>query len=494
MKSVALRDLIYNGVAAAALAVVAAGWPDLPRVLTAFTPRPEPVGAAFAIADQIRWGAAVAAAFFLLRAVGFFRLGAFARLRRWLGRGSGRRWMLGIFAVALALRLGYVALGAGPPFSDEAEYDAFGRSLAAGEGYLQDGVPSAFRAVGYPAFLSLFYLLFGPHHIVVLIFQAFSGAATATLVLPLAREFVDEGAARLAAVLIALCPSQVGYTARLFPPVVITAVVVLTALLIIKWRGWLAAAAAGFLAGVGALVVPTVVLLPAVFFGCDVLCRRGWRRALARAALAAAVAAAVIAPWAYRNSRLFGAFVPFTTNGGVNLWVGNNPRASGAYYFPTARTNPVYMTPGELARDRVGFALGWRYIRTARAQFLALMVPKFVYIYGADISAFQLTAAAHGRDAAAAAYGFGARLAQTYYALFWVAFVLALVAYRRRIFAGGARRPPAALLLWPIYLTGVYLVFLGQDRFHFPALPFMAVVAAAAFFPERAAENPIPAR
>jgi hypothetical protein len=40
--------------------------------------------------------------------------------------------------------------------------------------------------------------------------------------------------------------------------------------------------------------------------------------------------------------------------------------------------------------------------------------------------------------------------------------------------------PLAALLVWPVALTLVYLVFFGGDRFHFPMLPFMAVVAGSA--------------
>jgi hypothetical protein len=196
----------------------------------------------------------------------------------------------------------------------------------------------------------------------------------------------------------------------------------------------------------------------------------------------AALALAVVAPWTWRNWRAFGELVPIATNGGVNFWMGNNPNATGAYYYPTSRLNPLFMTEGELARDRVGRAFAWYFIKNNREQFLLLAVPKFVYTYGADISAFQYEAAARGVDSVVSARRLPARVAQSYYALLVVGFVLGLVKERRRIFKAGTGTTMrlAALLVWPAGLTLVYLVFFGSGRFHFPMLPFMAVVAGSA--------------
>jgi hypothetical protein len=222
--------------------------------------------------------------------------------------------------------------------------------------------------------------------------------------------------------------------------------------------------------------------LPVIFFLHDALARRGVLRAAARAALAAAVAAVVVAPWVWRNYRAFGEFIPGDTNGGVTLWMGNNPRATGTYNFPLDRKNPLLLFDGELEREREGYRLSRYYIRHNLHQFLLLTVPKFVYIYGADVSAFQLEGMRRGEEPSRTAASFRARVAQTYYALFWVLFVLGVYRYRRHLFdiRSPARSSLAALLLWPAYLTAVYLVFFGQDRYHLAIVPFMAVLAGAA--------------
>src|SRR5262249_22760155 len=50
------------------------------------------------------------------------------------------------------------------------------------------------------------------------------------------------------------------------------------------------------------------------------------RRFLALTAVAVGVLL-VLAPWAYRNYRIFGVVVPISTNGGYNLYLGNNSSA-----------------------------------------------------------------------------------------------------------------------------------------------------------------------
>ncbi len=476
------RSAAWSIVAAGGLGLVAAGLFDIPAILAVFTPRAGATGAAFVVAGQIRWGAGVAAAFLVLRAAGLFKLDVIRNLLSPFGRGGTVSWALGVFVVALALRLAYAAFAEPPPISDGIHYDRLARNLVAGRGYAEDGVPTAYRPVGYPAAIAYFYLFFGPRYFPIIIFQSILGAATALFLTLLAREFVTDAPARVAGAVIALCPSQVAYAARLFPAVLLVFLVVAAAFVFVKARGLWGALGAGLLTAAATLVAPVLMVLPAAAFACDLFRGAGLKRALARGAVVAGVAALAVAPWTYRNWRVFRAFVPVSTNGGLSLWVGNNPNATGTYYYPTSSINPLFMTEGELRRDRLGRELSWYFIRNERAQFLMLTVPKFVYTYGADVSAFQLEGIARGIEPAYSARGFAARVAQTYYALVLAGFIIGLLKCRRDIVGEGTygRAPLAALLAWPVALTFVYLIFFGQDRFHFPMLPFIAVVAAAA--------------
>jgi len=470
-----------NAAAAAVLAVVAAGGFDLPALLSAFAAPLAPTGAAFAIAGQLRWAAGTIAAFLFLRAFGVFRLFPRRRFAAALARGSPAAWGAAVFALALVLRLVYAVFAAAPPVSDEGCYAALADAVAAGRGLVGDDGPTAYWPVGYVAFLAGSFRAFGSSFIPVIIAQALLGAGTAALVVPLGERFVGQAGARAGGLLLALWPSQVAYAARVFPAVASAFLIVAAAYFILIRSGYGAGAAAGLLAGLATLVLPAAALLPVALGVADWLASRRPGRALGRAAVAAAVAAAVVAPWTWRNWRAFGAFIPVSTNGGVNLWMGNNPHANGSYYYPTSRKNPLFMTEGELARDRVGKELAWYFIRTQRERVALLLVPKFAYLFGADISAFQLEDVARGGTTAAGARGVPARVAQTYYALACLGFILTLVAARRRIFReAGGLAAPAALLIVPAYLTLVYLAFFGQDRFHAPMLPFVAILAGAA--------------
>jgi 4-amino-4-deoxy-L-arabinose transferase-like glycosyltransferase len=476
------RGMLWNLAGAGVLGALAAGFCDMPGVLAALTPRLEPTGSAFFIAAQLRWAAGVAAAFLVLRATGLFKIRTFRKAVALLGRGSTGRWIIAIFLIALVVRLGYVAVAERPAISDEQYYDGLAQALAAGEGYTAGGVPTAYWPVGYPALLAIFYTIFGHYYLPVLLFQSLLGAATAAAVVLLGGEFGSPSAGRAAGLIIALSPNQVAYVARLFPAVASAFALVVIALLVLKTRGLRGAALAGVVTGAAALVAPVMLVAVLAAPVADAFRRVKFSKIVARGAVLAAVAAAVVAPWTYRNWRAFGEFVPISTNGGVNLWIGNNPNATGAYNYPTSRINPLFMTEGELARDRLGREFSCYFMKNNTEQFLLLAIPKFAYTYGADVSAFQYGDIARGVDSVVAATRFPARLAQSYYALLWVGFVLGLVETRRRFFRAGTKTkiPIGALLSWPAALTLVYLVFFGGGRFHFPMVPFMAVAAAFA--------------
>jgi hypothetical protein len=73
---------------------------------------------------------------------------------------------------------------------------------------------------------------------------------------------------------------------------------------------------------------PALVLLYAIL-----LIVRGGRKTAGAAAAFLLTAFAFLAPWMIRNYREFGQIIPVCASGGVNLWVGNNPRATGGQHY-----------------------------------------------------------------------------------------------------------------------------------------------------------------
>ncbi len=98
--------------------------------------------------------------------------------------------LVGVFAIALALRLAGASLAQVTPISGFGSYDAIARHwLATGE--FRDGLGVAHRTPGYPALLAGVYALCGLDWRAVAIVQAVLGALTAGMVASIAASIVS---------------------------------------------------------------------------------------------------------------------------------------------------------------------------------------------------------------------------------------------------------------------------------------------------------------
>ena len=89
-------------------------------------------------------------------------------------------------------------------------YDRLAWSLASdGEYVTEDGAPTAFRPVGYPAFLAAIYVVFGRSWLAGGMANALLGTVTVGLTYLLARTVLTARLSLVAALLIALLPSHI---------------------------------------------------------------------------------------------------------------------------------------------------------------------------------------------------------------------------------------------------------------------------------------------
>jgi 4-amino-4-deoxy-L-arabinose transferase-like glycosyltransferase len=238
-------------------------------------------------------------------------------------RGKPRAWPSAavVFAVALAVRLAHVlALRQSPyfahPFLDAETYYWAARALAAGDGWEERVY---WQPPGYPYFLAAVLRVAGPGFLAPRLVQAGLGALTAALTCALGARVFGRGVGLAAGLIVALYGTLVYYDAELLAPSLAIWLQMATLWSVARaadergGRGWLAT---GLLGGLTAVVnAPALVLLPVL----TVAARRraGW--VLLGAALA-------IAPVTARNWAHGGEFVPISSNGGINLYLGNNPR------------------------------------------------------------------------------------------------------------------------------------------------------------------------
>jgi 4-amino-4-deoxy-L-arabinose transferase-like glycosyltransferase len=144
-----------------------------------------------------------------------------------------------VFAVALAARLAVVAWAARafPPTADGFYYDTLARRLAEGHGFTwawPDGAVTyaAHYPIGYPALVALVYAIFGAHPWLAMTENALLGGASAVAVYELLAVATRPRLAAAGAIVVALHPALVPYTAALMTEGVTASLLVIAAAIV----------------------------------------------------------------------------------------------------------------------------------------------------------------------------------------------------------------------------------------------------------------------
>lgn len=410
-----------------------------------------------------------------------------------------------VVMVALMLRLAWVAVGARPPriLADPALYYYAALQIACGRGYVSlGGEPcvagahpfrTAYYPPGYPYFLGWFQRLLvalGLEDRTVVatgIVQAVLGAVAVVAVVVIGRRLGGRSVGLAAGAVLACWPNLVVYAGLLLSETLfVTAFAVgLAGVLTMDDGGrrhwWRAAAGAGGL-GLAALVRPQVLLaVPALALGWT-LARVGWREVLRRTAVPVAGVVLLAAPWALRNASVFGAFVPFSTNGGDNLCVGFHPGARGGFSIPDYCDTGDFYTKGpasELRRDRDARARAVRFVRTHPGALPLLSLRKLAITYRTDTDGL-FAAVSFGKDQfLGGLFGPLKVVVGTGWTVVVVTALVGAVAAGRA--ARRRRSDPTAACLLLVTLAGlvVPVLFFGDPRFKVAVAPCLATLAGA---------------
>ena len=312
-----------------------------------------------------------------------------------------RAWLVVFVAVGLLLRLGLaIKLGLNeppPPGSDQQEFDTYAWNLTQGRGYrgLSPDVTdrdhlTAYRVPGTSAAWALLYRVFGHRYDVVRSFHCVIGALTVLLVYGIARRCFGDGVAVLACAIFAVYPIALLYSVDLVSEPLATLWLlwfVFASLQFAEKPTFIRLVWAGSLLGLSMLTrASTVFMVPLA--GIWALWQfRKRPRELALALGVPAVSVLTLMPWAVRNYRLFGKFIPLSTQGGSALLQGNNDIVA---------TNPVYYgfsiwdtkindniarelkaPNNEYERDRVAHRLAIEWLKEHREMWGYLVQAKF---------------------------------------------------------------------------------------------------------------------
>jgi 4-amino-4-deoxy-L-arabinose transferase-like glycosyltransferase len=404
----------------------------------------------------------------------------------------------GIFVTVLVagcilLRLAWVFSLSNEQVSDSVQYGRLAKSLARGDGYTLDGRPNTFWPVGYPFFLSLAYRCFPDGDLAGKLANVALSAAVVVLTYLIGTRLFGELVGRAAAVIVALLPSLIIECSLLRAETLFLALFLLSLWLLLRTCAkprfnLLESAGIGVTLGLASLVRPLVLPFPVVALVVLWLSGSSLRKVVLTMLTLIAAQVAVIVPWGMRNEHLLGEFVPVSTNGGYNLWIGNNPFATGTYLLKVEGkdVHSFAMREELLAgkdwndaqADRFFRNEAVAYIRQHPERFVINGVKKLWHLYLLDCDAVNW---ALDGNVGSVWSGPGARLglklfAEACYVLMMALAILGILTCGR---ADDAQRRGWWIALLAIaFFTAIHIVTAADDRYHAPMIPLFACFAA----------------
>jgi 4-amino-4-deoxy-L-arabinose transferase-like glycosyltransferase len=424
-------------------------------------------------------------------------------------------WLVLILALCFAARMGVLlAFPSVFAFEQTGEvhgsdaYDTYARNLLNTGVYgWTAGAPDAAIPPLYSYALAVIYAIFGRGHIQVGLFHTVLDMLSIAMLTLIGSHLLPRGRAvgLVASLCYALYPYLVFQNLTLIDTPLFMALMYafLLAVVLLRERAkldagtWLLAGLGGLALGLAMLTRPVIAPLAplaALWF----LFRLDLKQSILRLLPVAALCLLILAPWIAFTYRVYGAFVPVSTNGGMNFWFGNNK-----YTIPLVQAgyHPQWINPGEPlnakdtreASDSL-YAISFRYLRENPGKIPELLWVKFLAYWSIDVypsknpvgGAKSIVIDANGQidmnalsqNDPVSAYSaplfdqVGRAVHRIYYGAL---FVLALIG-----FVLTARQWRNVSLLWFVQLamTAFYVIYIPATRYRVPTDPLLFLFSA----------------
>ncbi|NOX59124.1 MAG: glycosyltransferase family 39 protein [Planctomycetes bacterium] len=346
-------------------------------------------------------------------------------------------------------------------YDDERWYWSIAQSYRAGDGMVGEFGHRAERMPLYPWVLSWF----GSGESGVSLarwFQYVLGALAACATFALARRFCEWGWA--AGLIIALDPSLVGSASLLLNEAL--AVPLLAGLWWIAWplrnlqfasiKRWLGTIVAAILCVYAKeSTLPMVILL----LGYIVFARKDLTAIPGVVATILCIAVALL-PWAYRNNQVVGEWIWLTSRGGISLYDGVQPSATGASDLGGIKIAPEVVNLDEASWNRHFKQESWKEIRRNPRRILGLSLTKLARTWSPVLNAAEYRS------------GWIRVVFAIWYIPLYVLVIVGVWSHRHR------RRELLGLLIPALCVCLMHAIFVGSVRYRLIAMPTLAIIAA----------------
>ncbi|MDI9638855.1 glycosyltransferase family 39 protein [Kamptonema cortianum] len=404
-----------------------------------------------------------------------------------MGRSALRResaWpLLILLALGAIVRVWWLGQVDTQPVTDFDWYFERAAGIVAGQGYSVDAVATAYWPAGYPLFLSVFFWIFG---------STVSVAKAVNLLLTLScvaltylithRLTTCRPVALVAAAIVCFSPAMIAYSGILASEPLFCALllvsVYLSVLSLTRPALWYVTGLASALA---AMVRPQAVLVPFVLLLAHWIWRGKTERFQPLIATVAVTLSLIIGllPWTIRNAVIYKSFVFISTNGGDNLWIGNNPKATGEYIPPPGRPS----TPSnELKNDRETRKLAIQHMTKNPREVIGLWPKKFAATFFKSTDAPYWAFQTKRGELVVPGMGPERNLFLKFRSINKIytvsLFVLACLGLFAGLLSTKGRRIIVVAASQVALVTVITFVFFGNGRFGFSAIPFLAILSS----------------
>jgi len=400
--------------------------------------------------------------------------------------------MLMLFTAAIIPRAAWTAYNDRAPraLNDPLFYNLFGDIMAQGHGYTRlTGEKFAYYPVGYPATLAALkkagdFFGWGNSIFSAKMMNGMFGAITVLLIYLLATRIFNRRVGVAAGLLLAIFPSQVYYAGTILSETEFTMLLV-TGLLVLLWHpwtrdgmSWQRLLTVGVILSAATMVRGILLVFPLVLLAIWLPYLHSKRRAVEQSLIVFAGILVLVVPWSVRNTIAFGQLTGPSTNVGDDLCIGNAIGANGRFLL-SGKCFDGYeglsFQEVEVRRNSDGVKTAIADVINSPARMPNLIGQKAYWLLHRDDDGV-FAAESYGNDKFIGSYrrevlGYAAN--SIYYAVGSVAILGALW------FSFAADRRRGFLMLTVLYLLAIPLVFFGDPRFHFPAIPLIVLVAAA---------------
>lgn len=382
-----------------------------------------------------------------------------------------------LLVIGIVIRLIWILTVHTDQVSDALWYHTAASGLAESGKYTLNNQHTAFFPVGYPAFLAGFYLLFGQAAIVGQLANLLLSAFLLFFSYELARKWFSDKIAWLTLFLLIIYPNHIAYCSLLLNELLFTTLLLggfwCLEQLPKSYRAW----SAGVCWAIACHVKPWLILLPGAL-------AIGNKRYLNWKKLVPIYICVLLftLPWAYRNAKQLGSWAPYSTNGGINLLIGNNPHATGTYYFEGEVAQLLDTTQTEVEQNQQASSLAISYLIQHPWQSIKRIPSKWYYLFHHGNEGFYWLKMGNsnlppGIWRVASVSG---QLLYLFILVLTLVFILKQLVIRKSS-SYNLKTP----FIFCMLLLLVYSLFFGYSRYHFPMTPFLVMFACASLFREK---------